>query len=116
MAKIKLAIIREGKVPPDKRVPLTPHQCVEVMEKFPHVEIFIQSSQVRAYKDEEYAALGLPVVEDISDCDIMMGVKEVNKEDLIPNKKYFFFSHTYKEQPYNRALLQMILDKKNSAY
>ena len=112
MAKIKLAIIREGKVPPDKRVPLTPHQCVEVMQKFPNVEIFIQSSQVRAFKDEEYAAMGLPVVDDISSCDIMMGVKEVNKQDLIPNKKYFFFSHTYKEQPYNRALLQTILDKK----
>lgn len=112
MAKIKLAIIREGKVPPDKRVPLTPHQCVEVMEQYPNVEIFIQSSHVRAFKDEEYAVLGLPVVEDISDCDIMMGVKEVNKEDLIPHKKYFFFSHTYKEQPYNRTLLQAILDKK----
>jgi len=112
MAEIKLAIIREGKVPPDKRVPLTPHQCVEVMEQYPNVEIFIQSSHVRAFKDEEYAALGLPVVDDISECDFMMGVKEVNKEDLIPNKKYFFFSHTYKEQPYNRALLQTILDKK----
>ncbi len=112
MTKIKLAIIREGKNPPDKRVPLTPHQCIEVMEKFHNVEIFIQSSLVRAFKDEEYTALGLPVVEDISHCDIMMGVKEVNKQDLIPNKKYLFFSHTFKEQPHNRELLQTILDKK----
>lgn len=112
MSKIKLAVIREGKVPPDKRVPLTPHQCVEVLEKFDNVEIYIQSSKVRAFPDESYAKLGLTVVDDISHCDIMIGVKEVNKSDLIPNKKYMFFSHTFKEQPYNRELLQTILDKK----
>ncbi len=112
MNQIKLAVIREGKVPPDKRVPLTPEQCVEVSNKFANVEIFIQKSNVRAFSDEAYAKLGFPVVEDISDCDIMLGVKEVNIEDLIPNKKYLFFSHTYKEQPYNRALLQVILDRK----
>ncbi len=112
MNKIKVAVIREGKVPPDKRVPLTPKQCVEVLAKFDNVEIIIQSSQVRAFSDEAYRELGLPVVEDISDCDIMIGVKEVNVEDLIPNKKYLFFSHTYKEQPYNRHLLQAILARK----
>ncbi|MFT5823906.1 MAG: saccharopine dehydrogenase (NAD+, L-lysine-forming) [Crocinitomix sp.] len=111
MSKIKVAVIREGKVPPDKRVPLTPKQCVEVLEKFDNVEIIVQTSQVRAFKDEAYSVLGLSVVEDISDCDIMIGVKEVNKEDLIPNKKYLFFSHTYKEQPYNRHLLQAVLDR-----
>lgn len=112
MEKIKLAVIREGKVPPDKRVPLTPKQCVEVLEQFDHVEIKVQSSTVRAFSDQAYRDLGLTVVEDVSDCDIMLGVKEVNIEDLIPNKKYLFFSHTYKEQPYNRNLLQAILDKK----
>ena len=111
MNKIKLAIIREGKVPPDKRVPLTPKQCVEVLETFNNVEILVQTSHVRAFPDQAYADLGLTVVEDISDCDIMIGVKEVNEEDLIPNKKYLFFSHTYKEQPYNRHLLQAILDR-----
>ncbi|NOQ73281.1 MAG: alanine dehydrogenase [Crocinitomix sp.] len=111
MSKIKVAVIREGKVPPDKRVPLTPKQCVEVLEKFDNVEIKVQTSQVRAFKDQAYADLGLSVVDDISDCDIMIGVKEVNVEDLIPNKKYLFFSHTYKEQPYNRHLLQAVLDR-----
>ncbi|UKN03837.1 NAD(P)-dependent oxidoreductase [Paracrocinitomix mangrovi] len=109
---MKLAVIREGKVPPDKRVPLTPAQCVEVQQKFPNVEVIVQTSEVRAFKDEEYASLGLPVVEDISDCDILIGVKEVPIKDLIPNKKYMFFSHTFKEQPYNRDLLRAILDKK----
>ena len=108
----KLAIIREGKVPPDKRVPFTPEQAAALQEKFPNVKVKVQSSPIRAYKDEEYASLGLEVAEDVSDCDVMMGVKEVNIEDLIPNKKYFFFSHTFKKQPYNRKLLQAIIDKK----
>lgn len=109
---IKLGIIREGKVPPDKRVPLTPKQCAEVQEKFSNVEVYVQKSEVRAFKDEAYEAAGIPVVEDVSHCDILMGVKEVPIEDLIPGKKYLFFSHTFKEQPYNRKLLKAILDKK----
>ena len=87
MSKIKLAVIREGKVPPDKRVPLTPQQCIEVLEKFDNVEIKVQTSNVRAFPDSAYSDLGLPVVEDITDCDIMIGVKEVNIEDLIPNEE-----------------------------
>jgi len=108
---MKLGVIREGKNPPDKRVPLTPAQCIEVQKRFPHVEVVIQNSQVRKISDTAYSALGLKIVEDVSDCDILIGVKEVNKPDLIPNKTYLFFSHTYKEQPYNRELLQTILDK-----
>jgi len=111
MNEIKLAVIREGKVPPDKRVPLTPKQCIEVMEKWPHVKVIIESSEVRAFPDDAYSDLGIPVVKDVSDCDIMIGVKEVNIEVLIPSKKYLFFSHTYKEQPYNRKLLQALLDR-----
>ena len=108
----KLGIIREGKTPPDKRVPLTPKQCAIVKNQYPNVEIVVQSSKVRKILDSEYTAAGITVVEDVSDCDILMGVKEVNKSDLIPNKTYLFFSHTFKMQPYNRDLLKTILDKK----
>ena len=109
---MKLGVIREGKIPPDKRVPLTPLQCVEVKKKFPQVEVVVQSSKVRKITDSEYIKEGIEIVDDVSDCDILIGVKEVNKQDLIPNKKYIFFSHTFKKQPYNRDLLQTILDKK----
>ena len=112
MATIKLGVIKEGKNPPDKRVPLTPAQCIEVQNKFPNVQVIVQNSNVRAFKDDEYANLGLAMSDDVSDCDILIGVKEVNKEDLIPSKKYMFFSHTFKEQPYNRELLQTIIEKK----
>jgi alanine dehydrogenase len=108
---IKLGIIREGKVPPDKRVPLSPEQCVKVLEKYPNVQIKVQTSNIRAFKDEEYTNKGIEIADDISDCDIIIGVKEVNIEDLIPNKKFLFFSHTFKLQPYNRELLNAIIDK-----
>lgn len=112
MKPIRLGILKEGKKPIDRRVPLTPKQCLAVQQQFPHVSVYVQSSAIRAFADEEYRSLGLAVAEDVSHCDLLMGVKEVNVADLIPNKKYGFFSHTYKEQPYNRSLLKAILDKK----
>jgi alanine dehydrogenase len=108
----KIGIIKEGKVPSDARVPLSPEQCLRVMEEYPNVELVIQRSSVRAFKDSEYSDLGVPLVDSLEDCDIIMGVKEVNIEDLIPNKQFFFFSHTFKEQPYNRDLLRAIIDKR----
>lgn len=112
MEKIKIGLIREGKVPPDHRVPLTPKQCKSIQAIYPNVEIVVQPSPIRAYKDDEYAAEGMKLNEDLSSCDIIMGVKEVNISDLIPNKKFLFFSHTLKKQPYNRDLLRAILEKK----
>ena len=107
----KLGIIREGKTPPDNRVPLTPEQCVEVQEKFPNVEVVVQSSNVRCISNGDYQKTGITVQEDLSDCDVLLGVKEVPIGDLIPEKIYFFFSHTIKKQEYNRKLLQTILQK-----
>jgi saccharopine dehydrogenase (NAD+, L-lysine forming) len=111
MNKTKIGIIRETKNPPDSRVPLTPLQCSKIMQDFTDVEIVVQPSPSRCYKDEEYAAAGISLTEDLSDCDVLLGVKEVKAETLIANKTYFFFSHTIKEQPYNRSLLKSILEK-----
>ena len=107
---MKFGIIREGKTPPDERVPLAPEQCVEVIEKFP-VKLQVQSSKVRRFKDEEYKNAGIEVVDDISGNDVLFGVKEVPIKDLIADKTYFFFSHTIKKQPYNRDLLRALLEK-----
>jgi saccharopine dehydrogenase (NAD+, L-lysine forming) len=112
MKKFKIGVIREGKFPPDKRVPLTPKQCKIVEAKFSNVEVFVQPSPVRAFKDEDYLSEGVKMSEDLSDCDLIVGVKEVNISDLIPNKKFMFFSHTIKKQSYNRPLLQALLEKK----
>lgn len=111
MKKIRIALIREGKNPPDKRVPFSPLQVEEILQDYPESEVICQHSEIRCFKDSEYEALGIPVKEDISDCDILMGIKEVPVEQLIANKTYLFFSHTIKKQPYNRKLLQTILKK-----
>ncbi len=107
---IKIGIIREGKVPSDKRVPLTPEQCAEACNSF-NLSVAVQPSPVRCFSDEQYAALGIPLQEDLGDCDVLLGVKEVPIDMLIPEKTYLFFSHTIKKQPYNRKLLQAILEK-----
>jgi saccharopine dehydrogenase (NAD+, L-lysine-forming) len=109
---IKLALISEGKVPPDKRVPLTPLQAEEIMQRFPHVKMICQPSTARCFKEAEYEELGISIQEDVSDCDILMGIKEVPIQNLIADKTYLFFSHTLKKQPYNRKLLQEVLKKK----
>lgn len=108
---MKIALIKEGKIPADKRVAFTPEQVLEIHRTYKNIEIFVEASDVRCYDDQEYAALGIQVVEDISFCDIFFGIKEVPIDHLIPNKTYFFFSHTIKKQPYNRNLLQAVIDK-----
>lgn len=107
-----IGIIREGKNPPDKRVPLTPSLCSELVQRHPEVEIYVQPSPIRAFTDAEYEDRGFELREDLSHCDLLIGVKEVPIDMLIPEKKYMFFSHTFKKQPYNRALLRTILDKR----
>ncbi len=107
---MQIGIIKEGKNPPDKRVPLSPKQCVLLKQTF-GIDVVVQKSEIRAFTDDEYRAVGISVVDDLSQCDIIMGVKEVPIAMLIPNKMFFFFSHTYKMQSYNRGLLKAIIEK-----
>jgi len=108
---MKIALIREGKIPADSRVVLSPEQAAEVQKKFSHVQVVCQSSEIRCFSDDQYRAQGIEVTKDISDCDFLLGVKEVPIPELISEKTYFFFSHTIKKQPYNRELLRNILEK-----
>jgi alanine dehydrogenase len=107
-----IGIIREGKIPPDQRTPLTPHHCVDLLQKFPELRIIVQSSEHRCFSDDDYKARGIEVVQDVSEADILLGVKEVPVADLVPGKTYLFFSHTIKKQAYNRKLLRAILERK----
>ncbi len=104
-----LGLIREGKTPPDRRVALTPKKCVELQVGFPGLRVRVQPSDSRAFSDDEYRELGIEVSEDLSGCDLLLGVKEVPAARLLPDKKYLFFSHTIKQQPANRGLLQTVL-------
>ncbi|MBS1491629.1 MAG: alanine dehydrogenase [Bacteroidetes bacterium] len=107
----QIGLIREGKIPPDKRVAFTPQQAHEIEQRFPQVKIICEPSEVRAFKNSEYQNLGIAVGE-VSSCEILMGIKEVPPKNLMDGKIYLFFSHTIKKQPYNRGLLQEALRKK----
>ena len=108
---MKFGIIKERKNPPDRRVVFSPEKLKEFQKQFSDSEIKVESSDIRIFSDESYEKIGLEVTNDVSDCDVLFGVKEVPIDALINNKKYFFFSHTIKKQPYNRKLLVAILDK-----
>jgi len=113
---MKFAIIQERKSPPDRRVVLDPKSCQKLLSTFPSAQLIIESSPIRAFTDMDYSSVGLDIVSDVSSAEVLIGVKEVPIEALIPNKSYFFFSHTIKKQPYNRNLLQAILDKNITLY
>ncbi|MCL5129990.1 NAD(P)-dependent oxidoreductase [Algibacter sp. L4_22] len=113
---MKFAVIKERKNPPDRRVVFSPSKLAEAQKQFPQATFKVESSDIRVFSDKEYQNLGFEVSENVSDCDVMLGVKEVPIDALIPNKKYFFFSHTIKKQPYNRKLLKAVLDKNIELY
>ena len=106
---MKIGVLREEKVPADKRVPFTPKHCRIMLQTYPNLKLSVQRSDIRCFSDDMYLAEGINVVEDLSDCDVLVGVKEVPLESLIANKTYFYFSHTIKEQSYNRDLLLKML-------
>lgn len=108
---MKIGIIKERKTPPDTRVALIPWQCDALVDKYRKLEVVAEEYPERCYKAEEYKAKGIPIVNDLSDCDVILGIKEIPTDDLLENKTYFFFSHTIKKQAHNRKLLQAILKK-----
>ena len=110
--RLKVGILRETKNPPDRRVPLTPPQIITLEELYPEVEFFVQPSDSRCYSDEEYDYLGIPLREDLKDCDILLGVKEIDKRTFIPGKTYLFFAHVAKRQPHNRDMFREMVEKK----
>ena len=109
---IRIGIVREGKTPQDNRTPFSPKQCKEIQEQNAEVQFIIQPSPICCFSDEEYKAQGLIVQEDLSNCEIIFGVKEALIDSLIENKTYLFFSHTKKAQPHNKKLMQALLAKK----
>lgn len=116
LLEMKFGIIKERKNPPDRRVVFTPEELVRLQKEHPDAIVKVESSDIRVFPDEQYSDLGIEVATDMTDCDVLFGVKEVPVDAFIPNKKYFFFSHTIKFQPYNRKLLQAMLEKNIEMY
>jgi len=113
---MKFGIITERKNPPERRVVFSPDALVTLKSNFPDASIKVETSEVRIFSDEAYQEKGFEISNSLEDCDVLIGVKEVPIDALLPNKKYFFFSHTIKKQPYNRKLLQAILEKNIELY
>ncbi len=111
MNKTVLALLREEKKPEDNRVAFSPQQCLWLKNKFPELDIIVQPSPLRCYADKEYEHEGIPVIEDVSNADWLIGIKEVPYEKLMFGKRYMFFSHTIKKQPHNQKLLQAVIKK-----
>jgi saccharopine dehydrogenase (NAD+, L-lysine-forming) len=111
MRKITIGLGREGRLPPDNRVALTPWEVIEVQNIFPTVSVQCQSSPFRCFSDESYRKLGIPVVESLESCDVILGIKEFNEKDLLADKTYMFFSHTIKKQDHNRKMIGQIIKK-----
>ena len=107
---LKIGLIKEGKTPPDNRVAFTPEQCKWIQEN-KEVRIIVQASPDRCYSDEEYREAGVEIKEDVSECTVLFGIKEIPDEMLLEGKTYFFFSHTKKLQHYNQEMLQTIIKK-----
>jgi alanine dehydrogenase len=108
----RIGLIKEGKIPADNRVALTPAQCKWIHKNAPHVQVIAQSSAHRCFSDKEYLAAGVEISEDLGDCDILLGIKEVPMQQLIPEKTYLLFSHTKKKQRQNQPLLHAIMQNK----
>lgn len=109
--RIRIGVLRETKNPPDKRVAIPPKTGLKILNKYSNVSIFIQPSDIRCFADSEYREKGYFLTEDLRECDILIGVKEVAIPTLIPNKTYLFFSHIAKKQLYNRELLRQIIKR-----
>jgi alanine dehydrogenase len=114
MKALKIGILRETRNPPDRRVPLTPPQIVALQELYPHVQFYVQPSDFRSYSNDEYEYLDIPLKEDLRDCDILMGVKEIDRRTFIPGRTYLFFAHVVKKQPQNREMFSEMASRKIS--
>ncbi len=105
-----IGIRRENKNKWERRVPLTPSDCKKLINEGIH--IIIQPSALRCFTDKQYSDVGVEISENISIANVIIGVKEVPLDCLLPYKTYLYFSHTIKGQPTNMPALNDILEKK----
>lgn len=109
---LQIGLIREYKTPPDTRVAFSPDQCQLIQSKYPNIKFTVEPSSNRCFSDDAYKVAGIDMSEDLSHCDVLIGIKEVPVDKLIEGKTYFFFSHTKKKQPYNQKLMRAMIQKK----
>ena len=109
-AQSTIAILRECKNKWERRCSLTPQEVKVITAA--GIRVLVQPSTSRCYSEDDFEAAGAIIQEDVSGAQVIFGVKEVPIENLLPNKTYFFFSHTIKAQSYNMPLLDKLLELK----
>ncbi len=111
-ADFSIGILKETRDNADSRVALTPCGAKNLLATNRELTIYVQPSTNRCFTDQEYMDKGCIISEDLSMCDILLGIKEVEWNCLLEDKTYLFFSHTNKKQNCNQRLLQTIIDRK----
>ena len=111
---MKIGIIKETKIPVDNRVALTPAQLGQLKAQYPYHIFKVQSSEIRAYTDDEYRKHGIQVVDNVDDCDMLFGIKEADITTLQRGKHYVFFGHIAKMQPYNKPLFKTLINNRDT--
>ncbi len=106
----KIGIRHEDKYVMERRVPLVPEHVKRLVEQ--GIEVQVQRSPKRVFKDEEFEAAGAKLVDDLNEPDLILGVKEMPMDFFEFQKTYIFFSHTIKGQSYNMPLLKRMMEKK----
>ena len=107
---MKIGIVKECKIPHDYRVPFTPEQLAYIQDTY-GVPCVVQPSDIRCFADDDYTRQGINLQDDLSDCHVIFGVKEIPVENLINGKTYYFFAHVTKAQPHNQNLMGALIDK-----
>jgi alanine dehydrogenase len=97
----------------EKRAPLTPEHINELVNR-KNIQVIVQPSDNRIFKENDYVKSGAKISEDLSQCNIIFGVKEIPLADFQPKQSYCFFSHTIKGQSHNMPMLKQILFLKNT--
>jgi alpha-aminoadipic semialdehyde synthase len=109
-SKHVIGIRREDQSPWERRSPLAPEHVRTLIKKH-NIKVLIQASNRRAFPIISYIQAGAIVREDLSEASVIIGVKQVPADLLIPNKVYVIFSHTHKAQADNMPLLDACLEK-----
>lgn len=95
----------------DRRAVLSPAQCAQLLSEYPDLRILVEPSDIRIFPDEAYSQAGCTLTHDLRSAEWLLGVKEVPIDHLADGQTMFFFSHTYKRQPYNRGLLKACVER-----
>ncbi len=106
---VRIGIRREDKSIWERRVPIIPQHVRQLQEEH-GIEVWVQPSEIRVFRDEEFAQAGARVEEDISPCPVVFAVKEIPAHFFQPGHTYVFFAHVIKGQPYNMPMLRRMLE------